>query len=138
MRGGDPCGQGEVAESAGGAVAVQTVRTAVEQNRPAVAVPGCAFDGPRDRWWQWCQDVLVSLAAHQQDPVAVFLTEVVDVGAGGFEDPQPEEAEHRDQGEVAIIDRVAGGSQDRFELQVGQTQGGGLVGDSWSADVVGW
>jgi hypothetical protein len=35
-----------------------------------------------------------------QDAVAVFLAEVGDVGAGGFEDPQAEQPEHGDQGEV--------------------------------------
>ncbi len=80
---------------------------------------------------------LSALAAHSQDPVAVLLAEVLDVGAGGLEDAQPEEAEHGDQGEVAVVDRVAGGGQDRFELQVGQAQGRGLGGDPWAADVLG-
>jgi hypothetical protein len=68
----------------------------------------------------------------------VDFRQVGNVRACGFEDPQPEESEHRDQREVAVVDRVAGCGKDRFELQVGQAQGGGLVGDPWSADVVGW
>jgi hypothetical protein len=32
--------------------------------------------------------------------VTVFLTEVCDVGPACFEDPQPEETKHGDQGEV--------------------------------------
>jgi len=32
--------------------------------------------------------------------VAVLLAEIADVGAGGFEDPQAEQAEHGDQREV--------------------------------------
>lgn len=35
-----------------------------------------------------------------QDAVAVFFAEVGDVRAARFEDPQAEQAEHRDQGEV--------------------------------------
>jgi hypothetical protein len=37
--------------------------------------------------------------------VAVFLGEVVDAGAAGFEDPQAEESEHGDQGEVVDVGR---------------------------------
>jgi hypothetical protein len=35
--------------------------------------------------------------------VAVFLAEVADVPAGGLEDPQTEETEHRDQGDVTLM-----------------------------------
>jgi hypothetical protein len=35
--------------------------------------------------------------------VTVFLTEVGDVGAGGFEDPQAEQPEHGDEGEVVRL-----------------------------------
>jgi hypothetical protein len=35
--------------------------------------------------------------------VAVFLAEVVDVGAGGFEDPQAEQAEQGLEGELARV-----------------------------------
>jgi hypothetical protein len=33
--------------------------------------------------------------------VTVFLAEVFDIGTGGLEDPEPEQAEHRHQREVA-------------------------------------
>jgi hypothetical protein len=36
-------------------------------------------------------------------PVAVLFAEVVDVAAGGLEDPKPEQTQHRDQGEVAPV-----------------------------------
>jgi hypothetical protein len=35
--------------------------------------------------------------------VAVLFAEVVDVAAGGLEDPKPEQTQHRDQGEVAPV-----------------------------------
>src|SRR3974390_2037151 len=38
--------------------------------------------------WQGDEGDLGALAAHAQDPVAVLLAEVSDVGAGGLEDPQ--------------------------------------------------
>jgi hypothetical protein len=47
------------------------------------------------------EDNLGSLAAHSQYPMAVLLAEIGDIGAGRLEDPQPEQAEHRNQREVA-------------------------------------
>ncbi|MFI2472351.1 hypothetical protein [Nocardia xishanensis] len=35
-----------------------------------------------------------------QHPVAVFLTEVIDTGSAGFEDPRPAQPEHRDRVEI--------------------------------------
>jgi len=37
--------------------------------------------------------------------VAVFLAEVFDVRAGGFEDSQPEQSEHGHEGEVVQVRR---------------------------------
>ena len=55
----------------------------------------------------------------------------------GLEDPQAQEAEHRDQCEVASVGRGSGGGEQRLELQVGQSQGRGLGRHVGSADVVG-
>ena len=44
------------------------------------------------------QDDLGALAAHAQDAVAMFVAQVGDVGAGGFEDPQAQQPGHGDQG----------------------------------------
>ena len=54
----------------------------------------------------------------------MFLAEVVDVGAGGLEDPQAEEAEHRDEREVVGVVGVAAGGEHRLELQVAEPEGG--------------
>ena len=35
-------------------------------------------------------------ASHPEDPMPVFLAQVVDVGADGFKDPQPEQAHRRE------------------------------------------
>src|SRR5690242_21697229 len=67
---------------------------AVEQDRPAGSGGYCPVDGPAGRGRQRDQDGLGALAAYPQDPVAVLLAEVGGVGAGGFEDPQAEQAEH--------------------------------------------
>ena len=114
---------GEAAQAAGGAVPVHPGAAAGEQDRARGAVADGAVDGAADGWWQRDQDDLVAFAVDPQDAVAVFLAEVVDVGAAGFEDPQPEQAEHGDQGEVVGVGRVAGGGEHRLELQMGQPEG---------------
>jgi hypothetical protein len=43
--------------------------------------------------------------------VAVFFAEVVDVGAGGFEDAETQQAQHRDEHELISVGRFAGGGQ---------------------------
>jgi hypothetical protein len=48
--------------------------------------------------------------------VAVFLTEVLDAGAARFEDPKPEQAEHRHQREVVAVRGGAGGGEHGLEL----------------------
>jgi hypothetical protein len=52
--------------------------------------------------------------------VAVFLAEIGDVRGGGLEDPQ---AEHDYQREAGRVRRLAGGGEQRLELQVGEPQG---------------
>jgi hypothetical protein len=83
----DASGLGELVQAAGGRVPVHPGGATVEQDRSAGAVPDCPVGGPPGRWRQGCQDDLGALAAYAQDPVAVFLAEVGDVCAGGFEDP---------------------------------------------------
>ena len=73
------------------------------QHRPGGTVADGPVDRPPDRGWQRDQHDLVALAVHSQDAVAVSLTEFLDVGTGGLEDPQPEQSEHGDQCEVVVI-----------------------------------
>ena len=40
-------------------------------------------------------------------------------GPAGFEDPQPEQAEHGHQGEVVAVARLARGREHGLELQMG-------------------
>jgi hypothetical protein len=54
----------------------------------------------------------------------VFLAEITDVAAAGFEDPQAEEAEHGDQDEVIPVGRLPCGGDQGFELEVAQAEGG--------------
>ncbi len=83
----DACGFGEVAQAPGGRVPVHPGTAGVQQDRPADRGGHRPVDGPADRWWQRDQDDLGTFAAYPQDPVAVFLAEVGDVGSGGLEEP---------------------------------------------------
>ena len=94
---GDPHARvlGEVAQAAGGGMPVHPGAAPIEQDRSAGPVGyGPVGYGPADRRGQRDQDDLGALAAHPQDPVAVFFAQVGDVGAGGFEDPQAQQPEH--------------------------------------------
>ena len=90
---------------------------------PRTRRPVALSHGPADRWRQRDQDHLGALAAHPQDAVTVFLPEIGDIGAGGFEDPQAQQAEHGHQREVARVGRLPGGGEQGLELQVGESQG---------------
>ena len=83
-----------------------------------------AVDGPADRWRQRDQDDLGALAAHPQDPVAVFFAEVGDVRGGSLEDPQAQQPKHGHQREVVRVRRLPGRGEQGLELQMGEPQGG--------------
>jgi hypothetical protein len=92
-------------ESAGGRVPVLRAPWDVAEDRSGVAAVSGSIDraGDRRRWWD--QHGFVFLAADLEYAVAVFLAEVADVRAAGFEGPQAEETEHGDQGEVVDVRR---------------------------------
>jgi hypothetical protein len=98
-------------------VAVHPSAAPVAQQRPFGAPVDGAVDCPPDRGRQRDVDDLGALADHPKHSVAVLFTEIGDVGGAGLEDPQPEQAERGDQGEVLTVGRLAGGQQ-RLELQV--------------------
>jgi hypothetical protein len=112
------------ASSPGSGVPVHPLAAPVPQDRTSLAARDGAVDGSGDRGRQRDKDGLAALAVDAQHPVAVFLAEIVDVRAGGFEDPQPEQPEQADQREVVQVGRVPAGGEQRLELQVGQPEGG--------------
>jgi hypothetical protein len=71
-------------------MAVHADAEGVAQDRAVVAVADRSVDGPADRRRQRNENDLATLATHPQDAVAVFLAEVGNGGAAGFEDSQPE------------------------------------------------
>ncbi|WP_346263290.1 hypothetical protein [Plantactinospora sp. ZYX-F-223] len=56
--------------------------------------------------------------------MAVLLSDVADVRAAGFEDSQPEQAEHGDQREVVRVVGLSCGGDQRLELQMSQPEDG--------------
>jgi hypothetical protein len=120
----DAGGFGKPVQAAGGRVPVHPGAAGVQQDRPADPGSYRPVDGPADRGRQRDQDDLGALAAYAQDPVAVFLAEVGDVGAGGLENPQAEQAEHGHQREVVPVRRLPGGGEQSLELQVREPEGG--------------
>ncbi|WP_157408326.1 hypothetical protein [Actinoplanes sp. N902-109] len=54
--------------------------------------------------------------------MAVLLAEVGDAGTAGFEDPQPEQAEQRNQRVVVAVDRQPCGRDQGLELQVPKSE----------------
>jgi hypothetical protein len=69
--------------------------------------------------------------------VAVLFAEVADVRAGGFEDPQAQQAEHGHEGEVVAVGGLAGGGEQGLELQVREPGRRRLGGNRRAADMPG-
>jgi hypothetical protein len=106
----DPCRLGQLPESAGGCVPVHPHAVDVAENRSGVA----AFGGPVDR-------AVDSRRKRDQHGLVAFA---VGFRPTGLEDPQAEETEHGDQGEVVDVRRQSRGVDQRFELQVAEPEGG--------------
>jgi hypothetical protein len=60
----------------------------VARDRTTVTTVDRSVEGAGHRWREWDEDDLAALATHPQDPVAMFFSEVADVGPAGLEDPQ--------------------------------------------------
>ena len=118
-------------------MAVHPRAAVVEQERAAAAARDGTVDGTPDRWRQGHQDNLAAFAADPQDPVAMFFAEIAQVRAGGFEDPQAQQAEHRDQREVVRIGRVPGSCEQGLELEMGEPERRRLGGHRRAADILG-
>ena len=88
-------------------MAIHAGAVAGAQDRSCFPCVDSPVDGPAHRGWQRNQGDFAALADDAKYPVAMFLAKVGDVGVGGFEDPQPQQAEHGDQREVEDVARLA-------------------------------
>jgi hypothetical protein len=119
-----------------GAVPVQPPPVTGDEDRPV----GSFADGQVDRAGRTRRerdsDHLAALAGDDQCAVAAIETEVLDVGAGGFGDPQPVQCE---QGDDRVLAGCAepGRDQERAELVAVQGDGVGFVVQAGTADVRG-
>jgi len=104
-------------------VPVHPPTSGVAQDRSGDASVDGPVDRATDRRRQRDWNDPGALADNPQHPVAVFFAEVGGIGAGRFKDPQPQQTEHRDEGEVVVVGRFAASGEQRFELQVGESQG---------------
>ena len=109
----------------------------VEQDRAGGAVVDKSLQCSLGSRRQWHEHDLAAFPADLQDTMTVLLTQVFHVGAAGVEDPQAQQPEQDDEGEVVDVGTGAGGVQHGLELQVGQTQGGGLRRHVRTAHVLG-
>src|SRR6266508_2997213 len=96
-----PSGGSQVPEPSRRGMPVHPRAEGVAQDRSVGAAVDGAVDRSGHRWWQRDEHDLAALAAHAQYPVAVLFAQIADAGPARFEDPQPEQAEQRDQGEVS-------------------------------------
>jgi len=108
----------------------------VEQDRPGGASVDRTVDRTADSRRQRHQNDPGALADNPQHPVAVFLAEISDIGAGRLEDAQPQQSQHRYQSEVVAIRRLAASGQHGLELQVRQPEGRGLRRHGGPSDVL--
>ena len=88
---------GQVLQPSGGGMAIHPHGAQVPQDGPDGSTRDRPLDRPLDRRRQWGEDDLATLTADLQHPMAVLLAHIGNVGATGFEDPQPEQAEHGHQ-----------------------------------------
>ena len=97
------CSVSKAPQAAGRSMATHPGAAAVQQDRSTIPDTDRPVDRPAYGGRQRDPDYLCAFPAYTQHAVAVFLAEVGDVGAAGFEDPQAEQPEHGDQCEVARV-----------------------------------
>jgi hypothetical protein len=74
-------------QPSGGRVPIHPGAAPGPQYRTHVPFSDRVVNGSADGGWKGCEDHLGPFAGDPQHPVAMFLAEVGDVGAAGFEDP---------------------------------------------------
>jgi hypothetical protein len=117
-------GRGQVPEPPGRRVPIHPAAARVSQDWAVIPLVVGSINRPSHRRRQRDENDLAALATNLEHLVAVFLTEVGDVRAARFEDPQSEQAGHGDQGEIVDVDRQSDGGDHGFELEVAEAEGG--------------
>jgi hypothetical protein len=112
---GDLGAAGDLADDPPGAVPVEPAPVRGQERWPAGALADGQVDCPGGAWRERDGDDLAALAGDGQRPVPALQSQVLDVGAGGFGDPQPVQ---REQGDQRMLCRrpEPGGDQQGAEL----------------------
>jgi hypothetical protein len=103
-------------ESTGRAVPVHATAGAVAQYGSVLATLDGVINRSADRWGQRHECDLVALAVDSKDNAPVHLAELINVGAGGLEDAQPEKPDIATSAKSFTFSDSPGG-QHRFELE---------------------
>ena len=133
---GDPRAASDPADDPRRTVPVQPAAISGQEDRPVAALADGQVDRPRRAWRQRDSDDLAAFAGDDQRPVAALDTQRLDVGTGGFGDPQPIEGQQcyeRVRGRVP----QAGGDQQCAELVTVQPDGMRLIVQAGTADMRG-
>ena len=133
---GDPGAAGGPADDPRGAVPVQPPAIDGQEDRPVAALADGQVDRPRRAWRQRDSDDLAAFAGDDQRPVAALDTQRLDVGTGGFGDPQPIEGQ---QCYKRVLSRVpqADGDQQCAKLVAVQPDGMGRIVQTGTPDMGG-
>ncbi len=99
----------EVPKSAGSSVSVHPRPAPVQEERPGRTLSRSTVNSAADGGRQRDKDDLAPLAPNPQNPVAVFLTKVVDVRADRLKDPEAEQAQqaHTSAKSKLFVDSLA-------------------------------
>jgi hypothetical protein len=88
---------GDLADDAPGAVPVQAATVSAHEHRTAGSFADGQIDCPGGARRQRDGHNLAALVRYGQGPVPALQAQVLNIGTGGFGDPQPVQREQRDQ-----------------------------------------
>jgi hypothetical protein len=111
----EPGAAGDPADDPRRAMPIQPTAIGGQKDRSFGALANSQVNRPRGPWRQRDGDDLGALAGNDQSPVPALDAQALDVGAGGFGDPQPIEGQQRDQGMLGGH-AEPGGNQQRAKL----------------------
>ena len=133
---GDPGAAGDLADDPGGAMAVQPAAVRGQEDRPLAAFTDGEVDRPRGAGRERDGDDLAALAGDHQCPVPALDPHGLNIGAGGFGDPQAVEGQ---QGDKRMLRGwpEPGSYQQRAELVAVQAGGVRLIIQPGPPDVSG-
>lgn len=133
---GYPGAAGDPADDPPGAMPVQAVSIGSQEDRSFAAFTGREVNGPSGTRGERDGTYLAALACDDERPVAAFDAHGLDIGAGGFGNPQPVQRQQGDQ-RVLRSRAESRGDQQRPQFVSVQPHCVGFVIDARTADMGG-